>query len=443
MLLNKNTQQWLVSQGPFTQNAWAILAAFGTYFCMYAYRKPFAVGTFEGLFWLGMDFKILLILSQVAGYTLSKFAGIKIISEMPPHRRIWTILLFIAIAEFALLLFAVVPYPFNAFCLFLNGLPLGMIWGLVFSFVEGRRYTELLGAGLCASFIVSSGVAKSTGQWLMISQQVPEFWMPFATGLVFTIPLLMFVWMLSVLPAPTPEDQALRTVRQPMSGADRQYFIKTLGVGLLCLIVFHMALTAYRDFRDNFSIEILEAIGFADEAANLSRSEVVIAFLVLISIGMLYRIKSNIRALQTSHTLMLAGVATSGFSTFLFSQGWLHGYVWYILVGLGLYLAYVPIQCMYFDRLIAVTQHPGNAGFLIYIADFTGYLAAVMILLYKNFWASEISWINFFIFSSYLLSLCGVFLILPSMFFYANRYGYPNLGTRSTSQSYASNPTQS
>ena len=58
-------------------------------------------------------------------------------------------------------LFAVAPAGVKVAAMFLNGLCLGMIWGLVFSYMEGRRSSEILGAVLCASFIVSSGAVKS------------------------------------------------------------------------------------------------------------------------------------------------------------------------------------------------------------------------------------------------------------------------------------------
>ena len=67
---------------------------------------------------------------------------------------------------------------------FLNGLPLGMIFGLVLAFLEGRKCTEALAAGLCASFIVSSGVVKSVGRWLIVNQGYSEFEMPWITGLI-------------------------------------------------------------------------------------------------------------------------------------------------------------------------------------------------------------------------------------------------------------------
>ncbi|MFT3920921.1 MAG: DUF5690 family protein [Myxococcales bacterium] len=123
---------------------WAVTAAFGTYFCMYFFRKPFTAATFDGAIAFGLDFKKVLVVAQVLGYMFSKFIGIKVIAEMPRERRAWGIVVLIAVAEVALLLFAVVPQPWNAACMFVNGLMLGMVFGLVLGFLEGRLLTESL-----------------------------------------------------------------------------------------------------------------------------------------------------------------------------------------------------------------------------------------------------------------------------------------------------------
>ena len=122
----------------------ASFAAFGTYFCMYAFRKPFSVATFEGMAFMGVNYKILLVIAQVLGYALSKFVGIKVISELKPNRRLFYLISLIVLAEISLLLFAWVPAPYNIPLMFLNGFPLGMIWGIVFSYIEGRRFTDIL-----------------------------------------------------------------------------------------------------------------------------------------------------------------------------------------------------------------------------------------------------------------------------------------------------------
>ena len=147
-------QSWLrdrlANANPTVFSAYCIIAAFGTYFCMYAFRKPFTAATYDDQVWLGIGFKTILVASQVTGYTLSKFLGIKVVSEMPAKYRAISILGLIAVAEVALFLFAVTPVPWNFVWLFVNGLPLGMVFGLVLGFLEGRRVTESLSAGLCA-----------------------------------------------------------------------------------------------------------------------------------------------------------------------------------------------------------------------------------------------------------------------------------------------------
>ena len=73
----------------------------------------------------------------------------------------------IVAAEVALLLFALAPQRLHALCMFANGLSLGLVFGLVLGFLEGRRVTEALIAGLCASFILADGIMKSVGTWLL------------------------------------------------------------------------------------------------------------------------------------------------------------------------------------------------------------------------------------------------------------------------------------
>lgn len=137
----------------WSTSLWTVTAAFGTYFCTYAFRKPFAAIAYPDKLLLGIDEKTLLVIAQVLGYMVAKFVGIRVIAEMPPSRRPVAILVLVTAAHAALGLLAIVPKPLHIACMFLNGLPLGMLFGLVLGFLEGRRQTEALAAGLC---IVSS-----------------------------------------------------------------------------------------------------------------------------------------------------------------------------------------------------------------------------------------------------------------------------------------------
>ncbi|MFT4761478.1 MAG: hypothetical protein ACI9N1_002364 [Flavobacteriales bacterium] len=416
-------RNWLKKQSDYIFMAYAMTMAFGTYFCMYAYRKPFTVATFEGLEMWGMDYKILLIISQVLGYMLSKFFGIKIISELKKDNRVELLVTLILAAELALLGFALAPLSYKFIFLFLNGIPLGLIWGIVFSYLEGRRTSEMLGAGLCASFIVSSGFVKSIGKIVMDDLGYSEFWMPFAVGVIFFLPLLIFSYFLEKIPPPSIADEAEKTKRIPMKRENRVAFIKKYFLGIALLIGFYMMLTAYRDFRDNFAAELWEALGYGNTPAIFTLSEIPIAVLVLLALGLTMFIRDNKKAFRIYHWMLFFSTLMVGVATWLFTHGQLNPAVWMIIVGVGLYVCYVPFNCILFDRMIAVFKVEGNAGFLIYIADAFGYLGSVSILLYKNFGQPDLSWLTFFVNGSYLLCLFGLVLVGGSYvyFFYKKK----------------------
>ena len=402
--------------------AYGALASFGTYFCMYAFRKPFTVATYENLSILGIDYKIVLIITQVIGYMLSKFIGIKLISELKPENRLKYLLAMIAFAELSLILFAGLPSPYTIFFMFLNGLSLGMIWGVVFSYVEGRKVTEILGVILCSSFIVSSGVVKSAGLMVMNYFDVSEFWMPAATGAFFLLPFIGFAMLLDRMPPPTDEDKILREERLPMSQKDRKRVLVNFLFPILILVFFYVCLTAMRDFRDNFSREIWDAVGYKGDVAIYTLSEIPVAIIVLVTIGMFAFIKNNYRAFQYYHYLLIIGAFLVGGSTLLFQNTIIGPALWMILVGLGLYMCYVPFNCIFFDRMIATFRIKGNAGYLIYIADAFGYLGSMAVLLYKNFGQDSLSWLHFFMNGSYVISVIGISVSIVSLWYFKGKY---------------------
>src|ERR1700743_3294774 len=86
-------------------------AGFCAYFAMYAFRKPFTAATFDVVpgWHFVLDYKIALILAQVAGYALSKFIGVKVISEIDPRHRAAAILGLIGVSWLAPIAFAFIP----------------------------------------------------------------------------------------------------------------------------------------------------------------------------------------------------------------------------------------------------------------------------------------------------------------------------------------------
>jgi len=415
--------RWLRNGSSITFTAFASLAGFSAYFSMYAFRKPFTAesfGSVEGWHHT-LDFKIALVLAQLVGYAASKFIGIRVISGMQRTYRVQAILGLIGASWLALVAFALVPAIFKVPAMFFNGLCLGMIWGLVYSYMEGRRVSEILGAVLCASFIVSSGAVKSVGILLVQFAHVPVFWMPAATGLAFVPLLLLSVWGLSVLPPPSAEDEAARVRRAPMTSGEVRDFLREYGLGIALLVVTYVFTTALRDFRDNFAAELWSALGYTNPAAVFTSTELVVAAVALTAMGVIVMVRNNVRALAVIHGLILAGLVLLGASTMAFDAGLIGPLAWMIASGAGLYVVYTPFNAMLFDRMVAVSGRVANAGFLIYVADAAGYAGSCVLLLWRNFGMLRVEWLEVFRLAIYATTAVGLVLVTMSLFYFNGR----------------------
>lgn len=400
---------------------WAVVAAFGTYFCMYAFRKPFTAATYEDVVFSGFAFKTVLVISQTLGYMLSKFIGIKVISEMPPHRRAIGILVLIGSAEAALVLFGIVPRPWNAACLFLNGLPLGMVFGLVLGFLEGRRATEALAAGLCASFILADGVTKSVGSWLL-QNHVPEAWMPAAAGGLFLLPLLVFVFMLTRVPPPNGRDVAARNLRVTMTGSDRWTLFARYAPGLTLIVAVYLLISILRSIRSDFAPELWEdLLGVKAAPKTFTQSEMYVALGVMLINGSLCLVRDSRWAFFASLGVCASGLALLIGALLGQQSQSLSGFAFVVLVGLGLYLPYVAMHTTVFERFLAMTREKGNLGFLMYVADSIGYLGVVGVLLAKNCVKAPGDFSDFFIFICWVATGLSVACLVGSAGYFATR----------------------
>ena len=366
-------------------NVLAAAAAFAVYFCMYAFRKPFTAGTFDDQQIFGFGLKTVLVLSQLCGYMLSKFIGVKVISELPRSRRAIALTALIGTAELALVGFGYLPTPFKVVMLFLNGLPLGMVFGIVLAYLEGRRMTEALAAGLCASFIVSSGVVKSIGRWLIEQQGVSEFHMPFVTGAMFLVPLFGFVWLLHRTPEPTPEDRKIRSQRNAMTRDERRAFFRAHATGLILLLFVYIMLTITRTIRDDFGVEIWQSLGVEKQPSVFARSEIIVGVVATALNAFAIIFIRNVTALRAATAMMIAGFATTILATVAQSQQQIDPFPFMVACGVGLYVPYVAFHTTVFERIVAASHRPGNLAFLMYLADSLGYLGYAGVVGLKTF----------------------------------------------------------
>ena len=433
MLLLPALQKWLLRMPVWVTAVFTAGTSFCVYFSMYAFRKPFTAAGYANQSFLNIDYKVWLVTAQVIGYMLSKFYGIRFVSSIQKPKRAGAIIFLILTSWLSLFLFAITPAPYNIVFMLLNGFPLGMVWGLVFSYVEGRKQTEFIGAVLATSFIFSSGVVKSVGKTLLLNYQVSEMWMPFFTGGLFVIPMLLFTWLLHHVPPPSPADIALRSVREPMTKAERKSFISLFLPGIILIIFTYVLLTILRDFRDNFANELWVELGYKNQAAIFTRSEIPVAVIVLFCMSLLILVKNNIRAFMINHVMIIAGYVVALAATLLFSAQIISPIFWMVLVGTGLYMSYVPFNALYFERMIASYKVRSNVGFIMYVADAFGYLGSVLILFLKQFLAVQLSWTSFFINAIYIISTFGIAGTLLAAFYFNKKY----YGAIKTQQVYA------
>jgi hypothetical protein len=422
ILTNRSAlSSWLGSR-PVSNAIFTSLVAFLTYACVFSYRKTFTVATFDGIRIGVFSYQTLLIISQVVGYMISKFYGIVFISAMRRSRRWVTVSIMIGVSWACLLLFAVTPDLLGLLWFFINGFMLGFLWGVVFSYVEGRRSTDLTGSVMAVSFIFAGGFSRSVGKWLMMEYGVAEKWMPFMTGAVFAVPLAVFLWLMEQIPPPDAADEAARARRIPMQPADRKAFMKTLGTGIALVTFTYIFLTILRDIRDNYMANMWRELGYGDNYGIFTRTETITSVIVLAMMGMLVFVKRNMLAFRLVHGAIIAGFVTGGVASALFLTGRLSGPLWMQLTGLGLYMAYIPFNSIFFERLIASFRMAANVGFLMYITDAFGYLGSVSLMIVKETMRFNITWSDYYAWGVLAFSVVGFVTMAVSLGWFGRKH---------------------
>jgi hypothetical protein len=405
----------IINQNPIILTLFASVTAFFTYMCFYPFRRAYTAATYDDLAFFGVNFKILIITAQVLGFAVSKGLGIKYVSEMLPRNRSRNLLIMISLSWICYLFFALTPAPYNLFFIFLASLPLGMVYGTILGFLEGRKTTDLLVAVLTASFILGSGFAKTIGKWVMTYLEVSQFWMPFVACAIMIVPFSICVWLMGQIPPPNEEDIENRTERKPMQRSDRKEFIKEFALSMTIFVVSYVLLTTFREFRDNFTPEIWKLLGYGNNSAIFTQTETPIAITVLLMMAAMRWVQNNYKAFVIVQLLMLAGGILIGVSTVFFQQKILSPVAWLTTLGLGVYMAYAMCNSLYFERMIAAFKKSGTVGFLITFADYYAYGGSILVLFYKNFFQKSINYLDFFIILSYCISVIYVILVALSM----------------------------
>lgn len=386
---------------------WAGGAALLSYSLVYTLRKPFTAASFENAEFFDMDYKVVVTISQILGYVVSKFIGIKLISELQSEERFKFILTSVLLAEASLILFGLLSTPFNVAAMFLNGLSLGCMWGVIFSFIEGRWMTDILASLLGVSMVISSGTAKSVGLYVMNHLHVSEFWMPALIGAVALPLLLLLGWALNKLPEPNKEDIAMKSERETLNGKQRWELFKSFMPFLSMLFIANIAIVVLRDIKEDFLVNIIDVSAYSPWL--FAQIDSVVTLIILGIFGLMVLVKDNLKALSVLFGLIIAGMIVMSVVSFGQQQLRLSPVIWLFIQSLCLYIAYLTFQTIFFDRFIACFRIRGNVGFFIVTTDFLGYTGTVLVLVLKEFCNPDIDWAVFYNrFAGYVGIFCCV-----------------------------------
>lgn len=373
---------------------WAGGTALLSYSLVYALRKPFTAAEFAGIQVFGMDYKIAVSIIQLLGYVFAKLLGIKFISELKPEGRLKFIIGSAALSELSLLAFGLLPLPYNIFALFFNGLSLGCMWGVIFSFLEGRRTTDILASIMGVSMALSSGLAKSLGLYTMNNLGVSEFWMPALIGGI-AFPLLCFTgWMMTKFPKPTAADIASRSVRVTLNGQQRWELFRRFMPLLVMLFAANLLLTVQRDIKEDFIVCIIDVTTVSSWA--FAYIDSIATFIMLATFALLATTYDHLKVLCILLVLSTLGMGALAVIGANFQELQLPTTIWLFLQSLCLDIAYLSFQTIFFERFIACFKVKGNVGFFIITIDFIGYVGTLGLLLYKEYFVSHMNWAIFY-----------------------------------------------
>jgi hypothetical protein len=148
-------------------------------------------------------------------------------------------------------------------------------------------------------------------------------------------------------------------------------------------------------------------------------SETAVAAGVLLVLAFTVLIRDNRRAFMVGIGLAIAGALLIPVALLGLRAKVLPPFGFMVLLGFGLYLPYIVVHTTVFERLIAKTRNRANIGYLMYLVDAFGYLGYVTVLVGRNFFGPQQSFLPFFTGLSWVVGAAVVVLLIPCWRFFA------------------------
>lgn len=416
--LKQRLSQRLDKSHPAVVTIYTIVTAFSAYFSIYGISASLFAATFDGAKLGSLELKVAFSMAQLIGYAISKVVGALAIPTIKRNRRLPILILLAVLGETPLVLFGLLPPAGQVVMVFLSALPMAWMWGIMVMYLEGRKTSEFLLMGLYLSVMVASGTAKSIAT-AVLHAGVPESWMPSLCGAGAAVIFISFITLLDAIPDPSADDKRLRSERRTLSPSEARAFLRRWAPGLAVITLVYAALTSFRNFRDYFAPELwrdLEGAGF--NPTMFTQSELPVGICTAVAYSMLYWVQDNKKAFFAILGVMFLGGGVILFATVIQVAGLIDPLPWMIMVGVGLFMAYIPPGAMLYDRFNGATGVPYTSVFMIYLSDVCGYSITLTVLFYRNFGDANIPYVEFFHSLSYIVSVvCMGGMVVAACYF--------------------------
>ena len=273
--------------------------------------------------------------------------------------------------------------------IFVGSLSASAIFGVEFTYAEGRQCSDVLLAALNCVVLFGSSICRALGSsiitTLLIPQNLNPRWMPLLLVVLYAPITILALIGLDAVPDPTPTDTIARGRRTTMTPHEKTAFLYRHVLGLFPLVLGYAYMTGFRFLRDFYALEVYTEVLHREPAPK----DYLLADWVggILSVGcllVLQTIHDNTSALVFLHGMFVGGGVIIGTGTYGFEHNMLSPESWIICVGIGVALSTTPFTGSLFDRIIASTRIKGTAVFLVFFADGVSYLGVLILLLYKT-----------------------------------------------------------
>lgn len=392
-----------------------------TYFFQYFISTSMFAGSFDTSSFLGNTKNALVIsqsMSYIAGYIIGYFWLSKINKKNTFKYFILTIF-----GSFVPLLLFVTQLPvFQIIGTFISGVCITNIWGFIVFYVEGRHASSIIIMIIYMLLIIGGGFAKSVGA-ILLDNDINENLMVVYCGIIGLVGCIGFAILLNNTPERNEEEEKSKTIKK--TGDDiitiQNEFINKYKIGLLANSIVYGFISGYRKYRDYYSLELwIELMGHNFNAGIYSYSDIIISIAVTLIYCLIIYIKSDITSFFVLLVIMIIGSFIIAISTLTYSYYEYESFIWIVLTGVGVYMAYVPPGVLLYDKLISATKTEISIVPIIFLSELIAQIVTLLIILIKSNIYTLYSYVSYFVYISYMTGGCVIVGMIISLYNFKN-----------------------